>query len=110
MANAANRPGSVRHRHGEPRCIDLLALDSALGERKAKVARLIDHRLTGIAGWASLGSTRGCPFPDRPACSWASGPRQGTGDEMAPGVTSGLNLTENRRFEFAVAAAAGAVD
>jgi hypothetical protein len=26
------------------------------------------------------------------------------------GVTSGLNLTENRRFEFAVAAAAGAVD
>jgi len=25
-------------------------------------------------------------------------------------VTSGLNLTENRRFEFAVAAAAGAVD
>jgi hypothetical protein len=25
-------------------------------------------------------------------------------------VTSGLNLTENRRFEFAVAEAAGAVD
>jgi hypothetical protein len=25
-------------------------------------------------------------------------------------VTSGLNLTENGRFEFAVAAAAGAVD
>jgi hypothetical protein len=30
--------------------------------------------------------------------------------ERANIVTSGLNLTENRRFEFAVAAAAGAVD
>jgi hypothetical protein len=26
------------------------------------------------------------------------------------GVTSGLNFTQNHRFEFAVAAAAGAVD
>ena len=26
------------------------------------------------------------------------------------GLTSGLNFTQNRRFEFAVAAAAGAVD
>jgi len=30
--------------------------------------------------------------------------------EVITGVASGLNLTENRRFEFAVAAAAGAVD
>jgi hypothetical protein len=30
--------------------------------------------------------------------------------EAVATVTSGLNLTENRRFEFAVAAAAGAVD
>jgi hypothetical protein len=30
--------------------------------------------------------------------------------EIVADVTSGLNLTENRRFEFAVAAAAGAVD
>jgi len=29
---------------------------------------------------------------------------------MLESVTSGLNLTENRRFEFAVAAATGAVD
>ena len=54
----------------------MLALDSALGERKAKVARLIDRRLTGIAGWASLGSTRGCPFPDRPACAWKASSRE----------------------------------
>jgi hypothetical protein len=27
-----------------------------------------------------------------------------------PGVTSGLNFTQNQRFEFAVAATAGAVD
>ena len=32
------------------------------------------------------------------------------GSSLSPCVTSGLNLTENRRFEFAVAAAAGAVD
>jgi len=35
-------------------------------------------------------------------------PHRGRDSRMA--VTSGLNLTENRRFEFAVAAAAGAVD
>jgi hypothetical protein len=29
---------------------------------------------------------------------------------MTEGVTSGLNFTQNHRFEFAVAAAAGAVD
>jgi hypothetical protein len=30
--------------------------------------------------------------------------------DLSTGVTSGLNFTQNRRFEFAVAAAAGAVD
>jgi hypothetical protein len=30
--------------------------------------------------------------------------------QLIPGVTSGLNFTQNQRFEFAVAAAAGAVD
>jgi hypothetical protein len=29
---------------------------------------------------------------------------------LIDGVTSGLNFTQNHRFEFAVAAAAGAVD
>ena len=78
----------MRHRHGEPRCIDLLALDSALGERKAKVARLIDRRLTGLRtgqsrvdpGLSLPGSTR-----LRVESIVKRVPRQGTGDEMAPG-------------------------
>jgi hypothetical protein len=83
VANPANRLGSVRHRHGEPRCIDLLALDGALGERKAKVARLIDH--------CGLGQSRVAPGLSLPGSTRLRVesivkrvPRQGTGDEMAP--------------------------
>src|SRR6516164_6549162 len=35
---------------------------------------------------------------------------QGGAIRCGVGLTSGLNFTQNRRFEFAVAAAAGAVD
>jgi hypothetical protein len=52
-------------------------------------------------------STRRFPPPMAPVD--VERPRP-TFPDLLPRVTSGLNLTENRRFEFAVAAAAGAVD
>jgi hypothetical protein len=45
-----------------------------------------------------------------PAAALSERAAERDGNITGPHVTSGLNLTEIHRFEFAVAAAAGAVD
>jgi len=55
-------------------------------------------------------TTHPCQFPVALAQRLVRALSPSCGLVLDPFVTSGLNLTENRRFEFAVAAAAGAVD
>jgi hypothetical protein len=58
---------------------------------------------------------RALDHPPRTSCLWRLGAGVGSYPrgfrvKVSRTVTSGLNFTQNHRFEFAVAAAAGAVD